>query len=616
MPTDQSVSSSDALASGPSLVANNPAINQHEDEQVKMLDFTSARIHLDRIIRDWDTEVEDTEVRRKLRKVEIDVEGLRQKNEFDEDETLVPVRVIDSNITREQPPFINYLKNSRRTGIFECLSVPGKDNDLIEQEFTRVSTYTAWEIPLFKVKDGSDAHGWDAVEIVLDEDKPGNFSIEHIGHDKLLFPRSAIDIQKCPRIIRCYDVSILQLQDWIKRFGFDGEQVELIRKSRRDTQKENENVRVYKMFFKLENVVQVAWFCMSDGCKDWLKKPMPHYVGIDEQSAGILGQMMFTPKPLDMYPVFLLYYRETEESKIVDHKGRCFLDEAKQEAQTALWSSFINGMNRASNVYASPDTEDGTGAALKELEDVVLRNGKIFNRPMKFFHMDYPDPVVLRTLQQAEVANDQEVGQVNFASLNREDSRKTATEIGAAQQQQSLLNSVQLTLFSTFIRQIYSFAWLIVQSQALQNKIVFLQIPQQQPDPATGQNVIVGYTNDTVTIGLVYSVRAAGDVDVVQKQEIEQKMQQDWAMVAQTPLGPVFMADYIKYRYPDKADKYGKVLGQQDQVQQLKGLVGQLSTMLEGTLKDAPHILQQLTPQEQSAISQTMAQAKQINESQ
>lgn len=600
-----------------------------DDIQDKFFDYPTARIHLERIVKDWSTEIEETEQRRLERKVDINVESLRQEGSIDEDETIIPIRVIDSNIQRELPPFINYLKNSRRIAIFECLDNPILDCDQIEQEFTKKSTYTKWEVPHYRTLDGAATHGWDAVEVVYDETKPGHYGIEQIGHDKLLFPRSAIDLQQCPRLIRVYDVTILQLQKWVKNYGFDKNQVDLVVKSRKDTQKENETIQVYKVFLKKDSVVYVGWFTLKDfGVNDWLKAPQKHYIGVDEQkqpdlmetATAIINQQpppqpTWQPKDLTLYPIFLLPYRETEEQKIANHKGRCFLDGYKQEAQTALWSSFVNGMTRASNIYGSLSQEDGTGSSLKEVENLPLRGGRLLNKPITFWQLPYPDPVVLRTLQYADVANSEETNQVNFAAMNREDSRKTAKEIGAAQQQQTLLNSVQLTLFSTFIREVYGFAWLIVQSQALQNKIKFLlkEVPSQQPQMPGMPPAAPIYQNDVATIGMMYSIRAAGDVDVIQKEELIQKMQQDFALVMNTPLASTFTIDYFKLKYPDSADRYATILGQADQMNQMKSMIGRLGTMLDGVLKDAPQALQQLPPNERAELAQTIQQAQQMS---
>lgn len=609
-----------------------PATNvQQEDEQDKFFDFQSSRIHLDRIIRDWDTEVEDTEVRRKTRKVEIDIEGLRQKGDLDEDETIIPVRVIDYNIQREQPPYINYLKNSRRIAIFSPLDNPQQDVDLLEQEFTKGMTYTGWEIPHHKCIDGAMAHGWDSIEVVYDDSKPLKVALEHVGHDKLLYPRSAVDIQQCPRIVRCYDVTILQLCKWIYKYGFNAEQSDLIRKSRKETQKENETLRIYKLYFKKEGAVYVAWFALTDGVIDWLKAPVQHTLGIKEQVPQIsidpntgapMKNMVWQDKPLSLYPVFVLPYRITEEPKITDNKGRCFLDEFKQEAQTAILSGFINKLTRSANIYASPMQDDGSGSSLKEIEDVLLRGGRVLNKPIKFWSPDSPDWEIINALQYLSVANADETNQVNFAAMNREDSRKTAKEIGAAQQQQQLLNSVQLTLFSTHIRSIYSFVWMIVKAFALQGEIKFLlvQVPKMNPI-LPGQPLMLPngqpdmqWVNNVQVIAQNFDVRAAGDVDVVQKQELIQQMQQDWPVIQMTPLKDKFLADYIRLKYPAQADQYVALLSQAPMMQQMGQLIARLGMITDGIIKDNPDVVNHLQPNEQQMLQQTLQEAQQVTQ--
>lgn len=615
--TTSPLGTNDAVTSTPNVVINPQSQDTQIDEQIKFFDFQEARKHLVRLIDDWKTEVEDTETRRKERKVEVDTEDLRQRGDLDEDETLVPRRVIDTNIQREQPAYINYIKNSRRITIFTCDDDPSVNCDMLEQEMTRVATYEAWETPHYKCLDGSQAHGWDAVEVVYDESKPGKFALEQVGHDKLFFPRSTQDIQKCPRIARAYDVTLLQLQDFIKSYSFDATQVNLIRDASRDSQKEAETKRIYKLSLKKDGVVYVGWFSLESGTSDWLKKPEQLYLGIDTQ-----GQDGFTPAPVTYYPYFVLPYKLNEEAKIVDYKGRCFYDGPTQEAQTALWSAFVNGMTRASNIFASPGAEDGTGGALRELEDVKMKGGRILSKPVQFWHPDYPDPMVIKALQFAESTNADENNQTNFAAMNRQDSRKTAKEIGAAQEQQQLLNSVQLTLFSTYVRQVYSFAWLIVRSQALQNKISFLRIqqPVQNPaDPSMGpvidpqtQQPMMQWVNDAKTLNHIFTIRAAGDQDVILADEVAQKMQQDFQLISQTSLKDDFMKDYIKIRYPQFADRYSQILTQNSQLVQMKSLIQRLSVTLDGVLKDAPELVKGLPQQQQADLASMIQEASGI----
>jgi hypothetical protein len=629
-----------------SILANEQ--RNQDEEYNKLFDYSTARTHLKRLVDDWKEEITETEERRKTRDVHVNVEELRQRGDIDEDETLVPIRLIDTNIQRELPPYINYLKNSRRLCTFDSLDNPDTDTQNLELAFTRGMTYLSWEVPHYKCLDGAMTHGWDAIEVVLDESKPLHVSHEHIGHDQLFFPRTNRDIQQAPKVIRAYDITILQLKNFVEKFGFDKEQVDHIIASRKDSKKEIEVVRVYKMFCKYQGIVHVGWFALEEASTvaDWLKKPAPLSLGIAEQTTEmqtvmvtqphpLTGQpiqvptqqskMVWKDKPVRQYPIFVLPYRETEKPKLTDHKGRCFLDEAKQEAQTAILSSYINGLTRASNLYASVGAEDGSGSSLKELNDTKLVGGRIFNKPLNFFHTDYPDPSVLRFMQYADVANSQETNQPNFAAMNREDSRKTAREIDTANQQQQLLNSVQLTLFSAHIRAVYSFSWLIVQSQAMQGLIAFLRITKQRPsvnpmqpgqpivDPQTGQPAMESYQeNDFDTIKQSFDVRAAGDIDVVQRQERVSQMMADWPVVANTPLAGRFLQDLVRLKYPDKGEEYAGILGEADQLKQMQGMVAQLGTMLQGAVKEAPQVLQGLQPQEQQALMQAIQQSQQV----
>jgi hypothetical protein len=367
---------------------------------------------------------------------------------------------------------------------------------------------------------------------------------------------------------------------------------------------------------------------LNYGCDDWIKKPAKLYLGIRHEIQEIdpIAQQPITKwedTPITMYPMFLLSYRETEKPKIIDHKGRVFLDENKQEATTGILSAYINGLQRSAEIKASPKTDDGTGNSVKEVSNKDIGGSHIFDKPLDFWSLPAPSPDTLRAVQYLDVANSNETSQPNFAVTNREDSRKTAKEIEAAQQQTSLLNSVQLTLFSTHIRAIYSFVWLIVQSQAIQNKITFLLIQKQKPvlgitgqpviDPQTQQPATESYwANDTDTIKLKFELRAAGDVDVVQRQELIQQMQQDWEVIQQTPLRDRFLQDLIKLKYPAQGDQYAIILQQGSADVMMKSLIGQLSTVLDGFIKSSPELVQKLPPEQQQHLQQMISQAAQF----
>lgn len=608
------------------IVPQQPAPNPPDYDD--MFVYDRARVQLNRLVKDWDSEIADTEQRRKTRDIDIDVNALRQQGELDEDETLVPIRVVDTNIQREQPAYINYLKNSRRLCTFNCLSDPDQNTQQLEQAFTRGMTYVKWENPHYRVIDGAQTHGWDFVEVVEDASKPLGIALEHVGHDKLFFPKTAIDLQFSIRIVRQFDLTILQLDKFVSKYGFDSVQATKIKDSRKQTVKENDTFKVYRCYYKYampgeSPSVYVGWFSLENGVTDWLKAPSKLDFGLVDVNVFIKTQQI-VPRQLDIYPLFILPYRETEKPLITDHKGRTFLDENKQEAQTAILSGYINGLTRASNMYASTEKEDASGSSLKEYDGIKMVGGRIFNQKVNFFHPDYPDPSVLKALQLFDVMNSQETNQPSFAAMNREDSRKTAKEISVAENQQQLLNSVQLTMFSTYVREVYSFVWLLVQSKAIKGEISFMQIPQQQPvmnpmmgtlmmDPTTMQPVMqTVWVNDVATIAKIYDVRAAGDVDVIQRQELINQMMQDWPVVQNTPLRDQFLQDLFRLKYAEKGDEYAKVLGQQSQFNAMTGIIGRLSTILEGAIQQSPDLLTALPPEQQADVMKLIAQSKQM----
>lgn len=613
-----------------------------EEEKKCMEDFQYCRSYLNELITSWVKEEQKTEANRAFRDIEVDVDELRESEDIDEDEGMYPVRVVDNNIMREMPPYINFIKNSRRLGSFKDVKDPSFDADLLEQEFTRGMTYKGWTKTYYKWVDSCVTHGWSCVEVIYDESKPLHVGIEYVAHEDLIFPCDSKDIQTSSCILRKYKLTALQLKSYVTKFGFDIKQVTRIIEKHKTNTNKDKTIAIYKRFYKFEGAVYVSWFSIEGGCDDWLKAPVKLYGGIDEQKTetrietqqipqydaqgALLGvatqeipidNTFWSPVDLENYPIFLLPYRETEEPLIFDHKGRVFYDKDKQEAQTAITTSFVNGITRAQKVFASPQGDSvQDGKPPKQLASMKWANGTIFDKQMNFWNMPYPDPSVLKALQYLGTTNLQDVGQTNFAALNNEDSRKTAKEITSSENKEQLLNSVDLTLFSETLREVLSFAWLIVQSQALQNKIVFLQIkaPQNpaQPDmqlPMTGNSIIDAagsvqeeekMVNDIDTIARRFDVRAAGDVDVIQKAELLNQMKNDWPVLQATPIASKFLSDYMKLAYPQDGQVYSKLLEHGDPKIQI---IQALATALQGMV-EMPDVQQHLTPEMKQGLQQ------------
>lgn len=554
-----------------------------DKDMLDFKEFLKIKPRLERLITEFVPVQTRTSNNRMERFKDINIKALRDKQELKADQYLLPVRTIESNIRREQPAYINYLKQSRRLLIFKDIVEPLRVTTSLEDEFSRGMTYSGWEIPQFKCIDGSQTHGWDAVEVVFDETKPLHVGIEHVGNDRLIFPVDAINIQDCEIICKLVTVTSKQLKRLAKDFQFSPIEIQKLLDLQSENKKEA-TINIYKKFCKYENIVYVSWFSLK--CDDWLKAPDKLYLGRNQLETTVIEvpvptidpitgqptvvmqpqtQQNWVPVNESLYPIFILPYNETEQFKIVSHKGRVFLDKPKQEAKTANLSQFLNGCQRGSTLYPSPKT--GYEKTAKEVETIKLGDSLIPPFPIDYFTPPYPDAVMLSLQQYLDTYDSQEIGQINFAALNRKDSRKTATEVSAAQQEASQLSSVQLTLFSTFIREVYTFAWEIVKSRAAQEKIVFLV------DQETGRN-------DIESVNRLYDIRAAGDVDVVKRSELIQQYKEFWPVIANTPLANIFLSRLVRLIFPDEGDMYANILSQDDP----RILVTQLADVLRNSI--------------------------------
>ena len=348
-----------------------------KDEEKKTLqNFEYAKIYLNQLITKWLRQEEKTEGNRVTRDIDIDVDNLREIGDIEDDECFIPVRVIDSNIQRELPSYINFIKNSRRIAIFNDRIDATFDTSLLEDAFTKGMTYKGWIRPWFKKIDGAATHGWASMEVVYDESKPLHVGLEYIAHEDLLFPQDSKDIQTASCILRRYKVTPLQLKTWCVKFGFDIVQVNLIIEKYKESENKDRTITVWKRFCKYDGTVFVSWFSMEGKTTDWLKKPAKLSIGIGElqdtvqnvpqqmpPTIGPNGEMIpgatvQVPQPskewqdsdINNYPIFILYYKETEKPLIFEHYGRVFYDKDKQEAQTAITTAYDNGVNRAQKI--------------------------------------------------------------------------------------------------------------------------------------------------------------------------------------------------------------------------------------------------------------------------
>jgi hypothetical protein len=250
-------------------------------------------------------------------------------------------------------------------------------------------------------------------------------------------------------------------------------------------------------------------------------------------------------------------------------------------------------------VYASVEGNVADSPSDVKQLDTQLEHGNIYSHKLNFFHTPMPEVTVLHALNYLDTKNATTTGKNSFAVMNRKDSRKTAKEMEVADESEQKITSASMATLSEFLREVFTFSWQIVQSQAAQDLIDFIQIPEPT---LVGQEV---YVNDFDTINQTYDIRPAGDDDIIKAQEEIAKMQQDWPVVQMTPLKDLFYQDYMALRYPEKAEIYIPVLQAADP----KQLVQSLLVLVENFA--SPTDMASLNPQEQQQLLMIKQQAMQ-----
>ena len=530
---------------------------------------------------------------RKLRYAEIDIEVERNAGRIAPDELYVPQHVIDTNIRREQSAYIQYITQSPRAVILKDKQEASFDLSLLEVDLTEKLRWDGWQLPAYANIDGFQANGYGVCETIQDMNNPGNIGREYVQLGDFSFIADTRDLQKIEMLGRAYYFTRTKLKELISDSNGDTEkwsagQVKKILDSEPNDEQSNNFsgtttinrslFKILKVMFRVKGVVQVAWACPKI-CDDWLRAPRPLFLGrrkINTNSAKagrFIGKVptialkKFVPSLSDkhieqmksglppsdevyetMYPYFLYPYLISENDTIANLKGRVFLDQDTQNAASSLISSLLTKTRRSAGLYFSKDSTDPNDDFLMQ-KNINFKTGALINGKVKEFELAAPDASLFQALNTLIAANQQETSQVNFAETNRQgDSRKTATAIKASTQQQAQLSGTQVTLFSIATKAQYTYECEIIKSRVLAGliKVSPTLIPLYQRE---------------------WTVKPAGDVDVIEKQQKIQMMQQSWPVYQNTPASQAFLTDLTELMFPDNAPKYLKAF-QDAQLQQ------------------------------------------------
>lgn len=585
-----------------------------ESSQTKSIKFEyeKEKSRLDLLIASWDGsdgERDHTNTRRELRRKDVNIEEMRQKDEVQADEVFIPRRIIDQNIENEKPSYVQYLEQASHILLFQSKSSPSKVTDNLADFFAKGCRYPGWNVPFHRAADGVALHGGVFMEIRLDDTKPLGFAVEYVPRERLIIPKNLCkSVQKAERILKVYDYMPHELEEYVRDFGFSEKAVNdlLEKKHKQDAIMRDETIRVYQVYFRTTAGIYVAYF--EPTLDHWLKAPVPLNLGlynledllkfaqgrkmyeasmmqaVSQNNAGLARQVeapaLPSELPVNDFPYVFIPYSLIEDEELLMVKGRAHKDVADQDALSHGWTGMVNRVIKASRVYASKKGDTGEPLQVRE-----LKPNEINPQEIAFWSMDYPDPMVITTMQALQTENKSAAHQIDYAVNNRQDSRKTATEIKSAHSQTAQVSSVKLVPYSNAIRELFAYGWEITRCQVLLGEIPL-------PDVLTLED----FADE-------YYLLPAGDTEVVQKAEKLNRMQLMYPFVQPSPAGPSFLLRMLELMFPDEIHRWRELLEAPDLRPVLMQLVQSLALVSQNA---------QLNPQDKETIGNILLNAQNV----
>lgn len=562
---------------------------------IDVTNYESVKTRLDTlvgVIKDQDCKVESF---RRSRFQDIDVKAKREAGELAKDEMFCPVRLINTNILREQTEYVSFISQSRRVAILRAVEDPAKDCSLVERDFTDRVRYPNWMKSRLCAIDSMQQNGRGFLEVLHDSSKPGHFTIAYIPFEDLAVFGDTTDLQSCELILVRHKLTATTLRymaNKIKRL--DSKAVGKILDESEESTKLESLYTVYKVFMRKEGLVHVAWASM-DKLDNWLGDPRPLYLGKYKTGNADIDPLTGAyPQEFETsYPIFCYDYTINENLEMSAVVGRAQLDRPIQDAATTLLSSNATSHGRASGFYwtKGQNTPGPDDSNIHQQEKIVFQAGSLIPAYLQSHQLKAPDSSMLSAIQALITQNAQETSKINFSAQNRVDSRKTATEIAAATNESTKLSSTKIYLFSSSENLLLNLCFAIYQSRVI-----------------AGQLLVSSEIADHLK-GYTYFVKPAGDTDVIEKAEKVVKMQQTWPVIQQTPAADIFLKKLIRTMFPEDALEYEAAM---EQGLKEKNVIMALATLMKELL--TPELLAGMPPEQLQKLQALQAQVQQVTQ--
>lgn len=524
----------------------------------------------------------DLHTNRDAYELDITVDQARARKMVLGNETFIGRRVIAENLKRELPVFIQYLKGSYRHVTAIGDEVPLEILNAIESETTKACRTGPWLETHIKTIQAMGLHGRGVFMVIPDSENLMDTDVVYIPTTDFIVPINSRDFQQAPMLGVRYMVSESQFKEWAKTHKWHADKAKAILDAHSTAETVYRNFKVYLVMTRTNSGIQQFWY--SEDPNHMLSDPTPLFVG--KMVMDDLGEAM--PVATETYPLFPVFYEITENPVLVELKGRAHADMHDQEALTMGWTSYVNGMIRASELFAARDQQ----AAIENPEtlqtSVLIKPGVVTKEKLIFYTPPAPDAGALMALQALRTENASGAGQTDFAASNRKDSRKTATELNAAKEQAVQSQTIPLTNFGIGYSALLNFRWSILQFNV---------------ESGFNTKFLATRPDARAFLGKV-SILPAGDVDYVARDEKLTKYTNFYQLFAQTPAGIYFLKKILELAFPDEYKQIEPLL------QDNSRAVGQL--MLELLKALPPQIIQALPPQIQGQLQQAIQTADQL----
>jgi hypothetical protein len=611
------------------------------DKDLSYIDSTDYQT-LSKRIKDVTDSMDDLIIqqraRRKLRYAEVDIEAEREAGHFQPDEVVIPQHIIDTNIRREQAPYVKYITQSPRAVICEDVIDKTLDMSNLESDLTKKLRYDGWQMAMFSNIDCFQANGYGVIKIIQDPTTPGELSFEAVEFADFGFCADSRDLQQLEMTVQAHYFTATRLkglQGGLEDVAGDETSVwnvEQVQKVLDAPANDNVSIedydlrdkslhQIFEVMLRVKGTVMVGWACPML-CNNWLRNPRPLFIGRRKLTEpqmpkgapspqAIQGQqsqqLQVDPQEVQQFQSWQQFQMQCKAAKkpcrlqdwaiTVIQSGGTPPSEKTNETEYPyiLFPYLISENNTISNlkgrVYLDQDVQEAVFSLLSSACTQARRASGLYGSKDS---TDPNDDVLMQkniTLKSGCIVN----SKINFTQLQAPDpgifsaiqmiiagnQNETSNVNFAVQNRQDSRKTAKEMSLAEEQAQELSTVQVVLFSLALK-KLYSSMVAVIQSRVMSGLITIDPPVLPLYARRLI--IKPSGDTDVIERDAMIQKMQQSWPVVKDTPAAMPFLFIMLEKMFPENAAKFIAAIQQGMQQQQQQQNSAQATMMKQGLL--------------------------------